>query len=77
MDKNLNQITRALEKLFNAGFNTDKKIISMKIEDLRKIPNLVGDESLIIIDYREAVKNKDVTAYLSGSKGIEKGAEKK
>ena len=26
MDKNLNQIARALEKLFNAGFNTDKKI---------------------------------------------------
>ena len=30
---NLNQITKALEKLFGAGFNTDKKILAMKLEE--------------------------------------------
>ena len=30
---NLNQITKALEKLFEAGFNSDKKILAMKLED--------------------------------------------
>ena len=47
---NLNQITKALEKLFEAGFNTDKKILAMKLEDLIKIGNLTSSEITIIID---------------------------
>ena len=63
---NLSQITKTLEKLFNAGFNTDKKILSMKLEDLRKINNLTSVEMLIIIDFKEAIKNKKIIAFLSG-----------
>ena len=72
---NLNQITKALEKLFGAGFNTDKKILAMKLEDLVKIGNLTSSEITIIIDFRMAVKNKQITAFLSGYK--EKGNESK
>lgn len=72
---NLNQITKALEKLFGAGFNSDKKILAMKIEDLIKIGNLTSSEIAIIIDYRMAVKNKQITAFLSGYK--EKGTDNK
>lgn len=63
---NLSQITKTLEKLFNAGFNTDKKILSMKLEDLGKINNLTSVEMLIIIDFKEAIKNKKIIAFLSG-----------
>lgn len=63
---NLGQITKTLEKLFSAGFNTDKKILSMKLEDLGKINNLTSVEMLIIIDFKEAIKNKKIIAFLSG-----------
>ncbi len=63
---NLTQITKTLEKLFSAGFNTDKKIMAMKMEDLEKVSNLQANEALIIIDFKKAVKNKEITAFLSG-----------
>ena len=65
---NLNQITKTLEKLFAAGFNTEKKILLMKIEDLEKIDNLQSNEALIIIDLKKAIKDKEIIAFLSGSK---------
>ena len=71
---NINQITKTLEKLFNAGFNTDKKILNMKMEDLEKLPNLTSSEMMIISDFKKAIKNKDIIAFLSGYK--EKGNEK-
>ena len=57
---NLGQITKTLEKLFSAGFNTDKKILSMKLEDLGKLNNLTSVEMLIIIEFKEAIKNKKI-----------------
>ena len=72
---NLNQITKTLEKLFGAGFNTDKKILAMKLEDLEKIDNLSSSDMLIIIDFKKAVRNKQLIAFLSGYK--EKGNENK
>jgi len=62
-----NQITKTLEKLFEAGFNTDKKIMSIKLEDLDKIPNLQGNEALIILSFKRAVKNKEIILFLSGN----------
>lgn len=70
---NLNQITKTLEKLFESGFNTDKKILSMKMEDLGKIPNLMSNETMIIIEFKKAVRNKEIVSFLSGYK--EKGNE--
>ncbi len=72
---NLSQITKTLEKLFEAGFNTDKKILALKLEDLMKIPNLQNNETMIIIEFKNAVKNKKVIEFLSGYK--EKGKDEK
>lgn len=71
---NLSQITKTLEKLFDAGFNTDKKILAMKMEDLAKLPNLTSNETLIIIEFKTAIKNRDLIAFFSGNK--EKGNDK-
>ena len=57
---NLKQITSTLEKLFDAGFNTEKKILMMKMEDLSRINNLQSNEPLIIIELKEAIKNKEI-----------------
>ena len=64
----LNQITKLLEKLFEAGFNTEKKILMMKMEDLSMIKNLESKDSLIIIELKKAIKNKELIAFLSGTK---------
>ena len=45
---NLNSISKAFEKLFNAGFNTSKKIATLDIKEVRKIPNLTIDVSIDI-----------------------------
>lgn len=72
---NLGQITKTLEKLFGAGFNTDKKILAMKLEDLEKINNLTSSEMMIIIDFKRAIKNRQIISFLSGYK--EKGNDSK
>ena len=72
---NLSQITKTLEKLFEAGFNTDKKILALKLEDLTKIQNLQNNETMIIIEFKNAVKNRRIIEFLSGYK--EKGKDEK
>ena len=72
---NLSQITKTLEKLFGAGFKTDKKILAMKLEDLEKLNNLTSSEMMIIIDFKRAIKNKQIISFLSGYK--EKGNDSK
>lgn len=71
---NLNQITKTLDKLFSAGFNTEKKILAMQLEDLEKINNLTSSEMMIIIEFKRSIKNKQIIAFLSGNK--EKGNDK-
>ena len=76
---NLNSISKAFEKLFNAGFNTSKKIATLDIKEVRKIPNLTMSDFYIISDLWELVKkNNNKTSqlfieFLSGYK--EKGNE--
>ena len=72
---NLSQITKTLEKLFEAGFNTDKKFLALKLEDLTKIQNLQNNETMIIIEFKNAVKNRKIIEFLSGYK--EKGKDEK
>ena len=78
---NLNSISKAFEKLFNAGFNTSKKIATLDIKEVRKIPNLTMSDFYIISDLWELVKkNNNKTSqlfieFLSGYK--EKGNDSK
>ena len=58
----LNQITKTLDKLFSAGFNTEKKILAMQLEDLEKINNLTSSEMMIIIEFKRSIKNKQIIA---------------
>ena len=67
MKYNLNQISKTLDKLFNAGFNTEKKITSMQMEDLLKIQDITSVEMNIIIEFKKAIKSKKIIAFLSGN----------
>lgn len=53
---NLNSISKAFEKLFNAGFNTSKKIATLDIKEVRKIPNLTMSDFYIISDLSKTKK---------------------
>jgi len=61
-------IAKTLEKLFSCGFNTDKKILAMKMEDLEKIPNLTSNEIFIIIGFKQSIKDKKIIEFLSGTR---------
>jgi NAD-dependent DNA ligase len=63
---NMNQISKTLDKLFSAGFNTEKKITSMQMEDLLKIQDITSVEMNIIIEFKGAIKSKKIIAFLSG-----------
>lgn len=66
MDKNFNQITKVLEKVFKAGFKTEKDILSIQLDDLVKISDISGPEIMIIIELKKAIKNRNLIAFLSG-----------
>ena len=66
MDKSFNQITKVLEKVFKAGFKTEKDILSIQLDDLVKISDISGPEIMIIIELKKAIKNRNLIAFLSG-----------
>ena len=65
MNYSYNQITKALGKLFRAGFVEEKNILNMKLEDLLKMPDLTTIEIGIIIDFKKAIKDKSIVKFLS------------
>lgn len=65
MNYKLSDITKLLEKIFNAGFNTDKSILNIQLEDLTKIKDITALEITIMLDLKKAIKNKQLIAFLS------------
>lgn len=63
----MNQITKTLEKLFKAGYTTEKLITSMQMDDLTKVPNLTTVEMYIIIEFKNAIKEKRIISFFSQS----------
>ena len=67
MQKNLAQVTKLLEKVFKAGFLTEKDILAVQLEDLVKIPDITGVEIKMLVDLKNAIRNKKLIAFLSGT----------
>lgn len=67
MDKSFNQVTKVLEKVFKAGFKTEKDILSIQLDDLVKISDISGSEIMIIIELKKAIKNRNLIAFFSGA----------
>lgn len=64
----LNMIFKILEKLFDAGFKTDKEIIKMQMCDIKKISGGLSSQELnIVLEIQEAIKHKELIPYMSGS----------
>ena len=72
---NLSQITKVLEKIFKAGFKTEKDILDIKLDDLTKIQDVNGNEIIILLDLKKAIKNRQIIAFLSNSEETKGGKE--
>lgn len=72
---NLSQITKVLEKIFKAGFKTEKDILNIKLDDLTRIQDINGNEIIILLDLKRAIKNRQIIAFLSNSDETKGGKE--
>ena len=72
---NLSQITKVLEKIFKAGFKTEKDILNIKLDDITKIQDVNGNEIIILLDLKKAIKNRQIIAFLSNSEETKGGKE--
>ena len=72
---NLSQITKVLEKIFKAGFKTEKDILNIKLDDLTRILDVNGNEIIILLDLKKAIKNRQIIAFLSNSDETKGGKE--
>ena len=71
----LSQITKVLEKIFKAGFKTEKDILNIKLDDLTRIQDVNGNEIIILLDLKKAIKNRQIIAFLSNSDETKGGKE--
>ncbi len=72
---NLSQITKVLEKIFKAGFKTEKDILNIKLDDLTRIQDVNGNEIIILLDLKKAIKNRQIIAFLSNGDETKGGKE--
>lgn len=72
---NLSQITKVLEKIFKAGFKTEKDILNIKLDDLTRIQDINGNKIIILLDLKKAIKNRQIIAFLSNSEETKGGKE--
>lgn len=69
MDKKnrLNTIFKIFEKLFEAGFKTDKDILKMQMSDITKINGGLSSQELVyVLEIQNAIKSKKLIPYMSG-----------
>ena len=72
---NLSQITKVLEKIFKAGFKNEKDILNIKLDDLTRIQDVNGNEIIILLDLKKAIKNRQIITFLSNSEETKGGKE--
>lgn len=61
---NINQISKMIDRLAEAGINTEKAIMNMTFEDLEKMPNFTMKDIKTIISLRKAIKANKKALFL-------------
>lgn len=72
---NFVQITKLLEKIFKAGFNDEKSILAIQLDDLEKIPDISSTDISILLELKKAIKSKKIIAFLSSGNERKEGKE--
>lgn len=55
---------KVFEKLLNSGYDTDKKILDMKIEDIILLSNFARKDLTIAVGIKQALISKSLISYL-------------
>lgn len=66
-DKLLKEKLRVFEKLISSGYNTDKKILDMKIEDIILLSNFTRTDLNIAVGIKQALLSKSLVSYICGT----------
>ena len=61
-----NKAVRALSKLMEAGFDNEKAILAMTVDDILNLPNITVAEIGMINQIQKAVRANKVVAFLGG-----------
>lgn len=64
MNKKVKEKFRVFEKLVCLGYDTDKKIIEMKIEELIQDYSFNRSELNIVVGIKQALSNRNLVAFL-------------
>ena len=65
-EKIIRERFKVFEKLANIGYNTDSKIINLKVEELLQQPNFNRSELVIAVGIKNALANKKLVTFLCG-----------
>lgn len=58
---------KSIEKLIEAGFNNEKLILDMTMDDILALPNISVAEIGMINDIQKAVKANKIITFLGGA----------
>ena len=61
-----NNAIKVLNKVFDAGYTTEKEVLAMSIDKILAIPNITVPDIAIINDLQKAVKANKVVSFLGG-----------
>lgn len=61
-----NKTVRCLSKLIDTGFDTEKAILAMTMDDILSLPNVTVAEIGMINEIQKAVKTNKVITFLAG-----------
>ena len=65
-EKAIRERFKVFEKLTTIGYNTDSKIINLKVEELLQQPNFNRSELVIAVGIKNALANKKLVTFLCG-----------
>lgn len=65
---NINNQLKVLTKVLEAGFKTEKEILSMTVDKMLSIPNITVPDIAAINELQKAVKSNKVITFLGGEK---------
>ena len=66
IEKIIKERFKVFEKLTTIGYNTDSKIINLKVEELLQQPNFNRSELVIAVGIKNALANKKLVTFLCG-----------
>lgn len=71
----ISQITKMVNKLFDEGITTDKQVINLTYAKMKDFKNISPIEKLMILEYSEALKQKEITSFLCGKRLKKQGGD--